>query len=209
MKYIYLHGFASSPQSAKAQFFRRQLTALNLSLLTPDLNQDDFTHLTLSRQMAQVAPEIESAASVTLMGSSLGGLTAAWLGEQYPQVERLILLAPAFGFLQHWLAQLGPETVNTWQSSGYLPVFHPRAQRALPLAYGFVTDAQQYPEEKLQRSIPTLICHGRQDDVIPLQASEIYAQARPWVSLISLDSDHALTGALDQIWSHVQTACGL
>jgi hypothetical protein len=208
MKYIYLHGFASSPQSTKARFFQRQLTALQQPLQTPDLNQDDFTHLTLSRQMAQVALDIESVASVTLIGSSLGGLTAAWLAERYPQVERLVLLAPAFGFLRHWLAQLGPETVNSWQTSGYLPVFHPREQRALPLAYDFVTDAQQYPEENLRRPVPTLICHGRRDEVIPLPASERYVQSRPWVSLVPLESDHALTGALDEIWGHVRPFCG-
>lgn len=207
MNYIYLHGFASSPQSAKALFFCDQLANQNLALLVPDLNQGDFGNLSLSRQIQQVAVLIEAEDAVTLIGSSLGGLTAAWIAERYSQVLRLILLAPAFGFLQHWLTQLGPETVATWQTEGSLPVFHPREQRTLPLAYHFVTDAQQYSEQDLRRPVPTLICHGRWDEVIPLAASEDYAQQRPWVSLIRLDSDHALTAALPEIWGYVWAFC--
>jgi predicted esterase YcpF (UPF0227 family) len=119
--YIYLHGFASSPRSTKATDLRDRFANLNIPLTVPDLNQGDFTHLTLSRQIQQVevlfppAPE-----SVTLIGSSFGGLTAAWLGEKHLQVDRLVLLAPAFGFLDHWLSRLGEVQVKQWQTDCYL-----------------------------------------------------------------------------------------
>jgi len=208
MKYIYLHGFASSPDSAKARYIRDRLLEKQISLSVPNLNQNNFSELTLTRQIRQVSQEFKDV-SVTLIGSSLGGLTAAWLGEKYPQIERLVLLAPAFGFLSHYLTRLGSEAVQNWQESGFLSVYHYAEKRSLPLSYQFVLDSQNYADHALRRSIPTLILHGQQDEVIPLTASQEYAQSRSWVELIELDSDHGLGNALPEIWSKIQLFCDL
>jgi hypothetical protein len=40
------------------------------------------------------------------------------------KVQRLVLLAPAFGFLSHWLPKLGDEAVQHWQQEKYLMVYH-------------------------------------------------------------------------------------
>ncbi|AHJ26506.1 hypothetical protein NSP_1500 [Nodularia spumigena CCY9414] len=149
--YIYLHGFASSPKSAKAQNIRDRFAEIQTKLKIPDLNAGDFSQLTITRQITQVAAEFpDHSTPVTLIGSSLGGLTSAHLAQQYPQVQRLILLAPAFGFLSHWLPQLG----ERWQEEQYLMIYHYGHGRSLPLSYNFVTDAAQYQEEILQR-----LCH--------------------------------------------------
>jgi hypothetical protein len=206
--YIYLHGFASSPNSAKAQYISDRLSAISLPPIVPDLNQDDFSSLTLSRQIQQVSHLFpNSDASVTLLGSSFGGLTAAWLAEKYHQVERLVLLAPAFGFLGEWLSRLGTETVENWKSSGFLPVYHYGQRRSLPLSYQFVLDTEKYFEETLQRSVPTLIIHGRNDEVIPIESSRKYARQRPWVQLLEVESDHALTDILPEIWHLTAQFC--
>lgn len=55
MRFIYLHGFASSPESAKAVYLQQAFNRLKVSLTIPDLNQDDFNHLTISPQISQVA----------------------------------------------------------------------------------------------------------------------------------------------------------
>ncbi|MBD1867915.1 alpha/beta fold hydrolase [Cyanobacteria bacterium FACHB-471] len=208
--FIYLHGFASSPQSAKAVYLSDRFQSLKIDLKSPNLNQEDFTHLTLSRQIQQIQSAFPPTPQpITLVGSSLGGLTAAWLGEYQPQVERLVLLAPAFQFLAHWLPKLGTEQVQRWQTEQYLSVYHYSAQQMLPLHYDFVTDAAQYEETKLQRSLPTLILHGQSDEVIPIQASRDFANQRPWVKLIELDSDHALANVQPEIWREIQTFCQL
>lgn len=209
-RYIYLHGFASSPQSTKARYFYDRFAEVNIPLIVPDLNQSDFTHLTLTRQLRQVEAELSSESEpITLIGSSFGGLTAAWLAQTHPQVERLVLLAPAFGFLSHWLSRLGEEQVQQWRDEGFLPVYHYGEEKMLPISYQFAEDAAQYREVDIQRPLPTLIVHGRRDEVIPLQASFDFANDRPWVSLVELDSDHALTDVSDKIWSLIQEFCEL
>jgi predicted esterase YcpF (UPF0227 family) len=210
LQYIYLHGFASGPKSAKAQAIGDRFAKIQTQLKIPDLNAADFSQLTITRQINQIAAEFPNdSAPVTLIGSSLGGLVSAHLGQQYQQVQRLILLAPAFGFLSHWLPKLGDEAVKRWQDENYLMVYHYGEKRSLPLSYDFVTDAQQYQEDKLQRPIPTLILHGIDDEVIPITASRDFARYRPWVKLIELDSDHALGNVTTEIWQAIHLFCQL
>lgn len=206
--FIYLHGFASSPQSAKAQYFGECFRALGLPLQIPDLNQNDFYHLTLTRQLQQVE-QLLIESPVTIIGSSFGGLTAAWLGQRFPQVERLVLLAPAFQFLSHWQPRIGIEQMQRWQTEGSMQVYHYGANQMLPLSYAFMTDMAQYNEANLKRPIPTLILHGCHDDVIPVQSSRDYAAPRNWVDLIELNSDHALVDVQSDIWQSIRTFCHL
>lgn len=203
-----MHGFASGPQSAKAQYLRERFAGHEIDLKIPDLNQGDFSHLTITRQINQVKGELP-VLPVTLIGSSLGGLIAARLGERCLQVQRLVLLAPAFGFLYHWLPQLGAEKIKQWQQAQYLMVYHYGDSRSLPLSYEFVSDAAQYRDEQLLRPIPTLILHGLEDEVIPIQASRDFAAQRSWVQLIELNSDHGLSAVLPEIWQAIQVFCGL
>jgi uncharacterized protein len=206
MHYFYLHGFASSPRSRKAQDMRDRFAQLQLPLVIPDLNQGDFAHLTLSRQIQQVQALLP-ATPVTLIGSSLGGLTAAWVGQFCPHVSRLVLLAPAFDFLAHWLPKLGTTQLQEWQRSDRLWVFHSAEGKQLPLHYGFVEDCATYRETELQRPIPTLILHGIHDEVIPVAASAAFARDRSWVQLTSLDSDHGLLDVGPEIWQATQAFC--
>lgn len=208
--FIYLHGFASSPQSAKAQYFAKRFQSHQLLLQTPDLNQNDFYHLSLTRQIQQVAALFpRERNSVTLIGSSFGGLTAAWLGEQFVQVQQLVLLAPAFQFLEHWHSRLNISQIQQWQEQGSMQVYHYGDQRMLGLDYQFIHDLNRYDEATLKRPIPTLILHGRQDQVIPIQASRDYAATRGWVELVELESDHGLIDVQDEIWQAIQLFCQL
>lgn len=207
MQYIYLHGFASSPQSRKAQDLSDRFSKLGIPLIVPDLNQGDFTYLTLTRQLQQVEAELAPDVPVILIGSSFGGLTAAWLGQTHTQVQKLVLLAPAFGFLSHWLPRLGYEQLQQWKTEGFLPIYHYGAEKMLPISYRFAEDAAQYREAEIQRPVPTLILHGNNDEVIPLQTSLDFASDRPWVNLIKLDSDHALLSASEEIWQAIRKFC--
>ncbi len=199
--YIYLHGFASGPGSTKAQALKSRFASVGIDLLVPDLNRGDFTHLTISRQIAQVVDLFpQDGSPITLIGASLGGWTAAIIAQDYPQVERLVLLAPAFDFLDYWLPKLGADRLKCWQDIGYLSIYHHAVQNLLPLHYDFLIDARKYHFFKSDRLLPTVIIHGIHDRVIPIASSRDFATKHPWVKLIELDSDHALTDRIEQIW---------
>jgi uncharacterized protein len=199
--YIYLHGFASGPGSTKAQELKARYASLGIELLVPDLNEGDFTHLTISRQIDRVVSLFPPDGSpVTLMGASLGGWTAAIIAQDYLQVERLILLAPAFNFLDYWLPKLGADRLRAWENIGYLNIYHYAVQNLLPLHYDFITDARKYHLFPSDRVLPTLIIHGVRDDVIPIASSRDFAVKHPWVELCEVDSDHALTDCVELIW---------
>ncbi|MBW4663741.1 MAG: esterase [Chroococcus sp. CMT-3BRIN-NPC107] len=205
MDYIYLHGFASSPNSAKAKYFRSSFAELGIDLKIPDLNWGDFSQLTITRQIEQVSAQFPPfSVPITLVGSSLGGLTAAFLAEKFLQVQKLVLLAPAFEFLSHWLPQLGEAKLKQWLDEQYLMVYHYAERRSLPLSYNFVLDAANYQDQQLLRPVPTLIIHGCNDEVIPIATSRNYATARPWVQLIELNSDHALADIMTK-WQQIKS----
>lgn len=208
--FIYLHGFASSPHSTKAQYYLNCFKKIGIDLKVPDLNQGDFFHLTLSRQLQQVESLLPSISTpVTLIGSSFGGLTAAWLANQHPQIKRLILLAPAFQFLSHLLPKISPDQLQQWQRDNQLSVYHYGAKKNLPISYEFVKDLSRYSDQEIHKFVPTLILHGTHDEVIPIQASQNFAATRPWVELIELDSDHSLANVMPQIWQAICRFCQL
>ena len=210
MQYIYLHGFASSPKSYKAQYLSNCFREKGLNLQVLDLNQDDFTNLTLTRQINHTVTNFNNSdIPITLIGSSFGGLTSVWIAEKSSQVQRLVLLAPAFNFVDYWRKQLGEDQIKQWQESGFLSVPHYGEDKILPLSYRFFEDIKQYEQSRLQKKIPTLIIHGTNDETIPIQATIDYAQQRSHVQLISLDSDHSLSDKMEIIWQKTKSFCSI
>ena len=51
---LYLHGFASGPQSSKARYFRSLLERAGARIDVPDLADGDFEHLTITSQLAMI-----------------------------------------------------------------------------------------------------------------------------------------------------------
>ena len=204
MQYLYLHGFASSPRSNKAQYLRDRFAQINLELNVLDLNQADFSNLTLTRQIEQTeAAFVDADMPITIIGSSFGGLTAAWVAQRQQQVAQIILLAPAFGFPQSWYERLSTEQIEQWRKSGLLPIYHYGESKKIPLKYQFLKDAENYPLAELKRSLPTLIMHGVNDEVVPIKVSRDYASQHQQTRLIELDSDHGLNNARERIWQEI------
>jgi uncharacterized protein len=198
--YLYLHGFASGANSRKAQFFQERFAQRGQELLVPDFNAGGFSDFTITRQLQQAASYFVPDQPITLIGSSLGGWAALMLAQQYLQIEQLILLAPALGFPQPWLSSIGDDNLRHWQETGNWPIYHYIERCEVPLAYNFVLDAQKYTEQQFMRKLPTLIFHGTQDEVVPIELSQHYAANHPEVQLHELASDHGLGNVLPLIW---------
>lgn len=201
MNYLYLHGFASSPQSTKARYMQQKFAELGLTLHVPDLNLTDFSTVTLSEQLDYLDHTyLYNNEPIVVLGSSLGGFLAVQLAAKSLLVQKLILLAPAFGFSHRIAKALGAENVTKWQQDGIREFYHYGLKRNVNLQFQFFVDAQKYSEENLTRSLPMLIFHGIDDDVVPASLSKEFAKRRSQVTLKLLNDDHALGKDLDSIW---------
>ncbi len=199
MNIIYLHGFASGPGSKKAQYFARQFAGEGVHVDVPDLAEGRFETLTLTGQL-RVMEKTAAGRNVSLIGSSLGGyLAALYAARHAAQVERVVLLAPGFGFAQRWPVSLGEEKVRQWQREGVLPFFHYGAGREMLLRYDLIRDGEQY-EAYPDVQQPCLIFHGVNDAVVPVEWSREFAAGKPNVELHEEESDHELLNILEPMW---------
>lgn len=204
MHAFYLHGFASSGQSKKGVFFAERLRAHGVDLHCPDFNEPDFSSLTMTRMLAQLAADIAATAPgpVALIGSSLGAVVAIHTAARMPgRVNRLILLAPAVTFPRDAGKVIGADRFSRWSATGTLEVFHFAAGEMLELKYGFYEDGLQYDVADVHADQPTLIFQGRRDESVDYRDVERYAAARPRAALTLLDDDHHLMSSLPRIWS--------
>ena len=138
---LYLHGFASSPSSSKAIYFRDLLAAAGASVEILDLAAGDFEHLTITSQFA-VLQNAARGEPVALMGSSMGGYLAALYSADHVEVSRLVLLAPAFRFAQRWRERLGARQMEAWQQAGTVDVYHYGDKRNRRLAFDLIPDGE-------------------------------------------------------------------
>ncbi len=205
-RYIYLHGFASSPSSRKAQFFRQHFEQLGLDLRIPQLDEGDFTSLTVGAQLKVIERQAQDAPDVVLLGSSLGGYLSALYAARHPdQVSKLVLLAPAFGFPGRWREAMGDERMRKWKEQGSVNMFHYGSNAMRPISYRLIEEAASY-EDYPEVSQPTLILHGTADDVVPPRYAEEFARRHPdSTKLVLLDSGHELTDVQDKLWNETQS----
>jgi uncharacterized protein len=199
---VYLHGFASGPTSKKAQFFRQRFAQLGIGLDIPDLADGNFEQLTIRGQLG-VIERASGGEPVTLIGSSMGGYLAALFGARHVEVEKVVLMAPAFCFSTRWPETLGRPTMEEWQHSGVLKIFHYSQGRMVELGYQLIEDGRQY-EDYPQVQQPTLIFHGKNDTVVPADLSVEFARRYPQAQLHLKESDHELLNVLDDMWMETE-----
>jgi uncharacterized protein len=201
MRVLYLHGFASSAQSTKARVFAERLAPFRLRLESPDFNEPAFETLTVTRMLDQVSDAVARAApeSVALIGSSLGAFVAVHAAARHPEVDRLILLAPALDFATNRMRELGAEGLARWRATGRLDVFHYGYGRVMPVGYGLYEDAGRYDAFALDLPMPILIFQGLRDTVVDPAVASRFAEMRTNVTVRLLDDDHQLLSSLPVI----------
>jgi pimeloyl-ACP methyl ester carboxylesterase len=203
MHAFYLHGFASSPRSKKAGYFREQFATHGVTLHCPDFNQPEFASLTLTRMLDQLGAAIAALdpAPVVLLGSSLGAVVALHMAARLEQrVGRLVLLAPALMFGKDGHRFLSPDRVAEWRARGTLDVFHFGYAEERALNYEFYQDSLRYDALTAQVTQPTLIFQGRRDESVDYRVVERYAASRTGVTLRLQDDDHQLIASLPTLW---------
>ena len=212
MHVFYLHGFASSAQSSKAAFFAERLRRAGQVLHTPDFNEPDFSTLTITRMVDQLTNAIDVLPNdrVALLGSSLGAFVAVQMALRRPgQVDRLVLLAPAFDFGGNRMRDLGDGRLDEWQRTDRLDVFHYGYGRVIPVHYDLYKDAAGYNCVSARLTLPIQIFQGRRDTAVDPVLVERWAGERPNVELHLLDDDHQLLASLDEIWEKASPFLGI
>lgn len=196
VRHLYLHGFASGPNSKKGLAFAAHFAARGIAIERLDLRVPSLPHLRLSSMIEAAGAAIGGPdARAIVFGSSLGGLTAARLAERDPRVAALVLLAPAFQLVARWREALGDD-FEAWRRTGWREVHDHATGGRARIDFGFVEDAAAIDAGLPDVRVPTLILHGVSDDVVPIERSRELAAGRPNVRLIELADGHELVASI-------------
>jgi uncharacterized protein len=191
MQVLYLHGFASGPSSRKAVAFAEHYGKRGIAIDRLDLRVPSFEHLRLSAMIEHVRKAITGPAIV--IGSSLGGLTAARVAEADDRVQAAVLLAPAFQIVTRWREQLeAAGEWGDWKQSGWRDVYDYSTGESSRIDYGFIEDAERtdvgYPNVKQ----PALVLHGTGDETVPIARSREFVKMHPNARLVEVPDGHEL-----------------
>ncbi|MFY1831008.1 YqiA/YcfP family alpha/beta fold hydrolase, partial [Myxococcus fulvus] len=107
-RFLYLHGFASGPDSTKGLALSKHFAARGVHVERLNLRVPSFEELRLSAITDTVRAALGGKQErVVLLGSSLGGLTAARIAAEDARVCGLVLLAPAFHVVPQLRKRMG------------------------------------------------------------------------------------------------------
>ncbi|MCY1030378.1 alpha/beta fold hydrolase [Corallococcus sp. BB11-1] len=204
-RWLYLHGFASGPASTKGVWLDAHWAKQGIHLERLNLRVPSMERLGLSAMLDTVRDALgppQDNARAVLIGSSLGGLVAARSAERDARVGALVLLAPAFHFVEQLQRRMGAEAWAHWERTGFLETDDHAEKRRTRVHHGIVEEAQAldarlgvWPDVR----VPTLIVHGRRDDTCDVRYSREWAQGRRHVRLVEVDDGHELTASLETI----------
>ena len=195
-RWLYLHGFASGPGSAKGSRLADHYAEKSVTVECLDLRRPSMDHLRLSAMMAHVRDAIGTPADcAVVLGSSLGGLTAARVAEEDARVCALVLLAPAFRLVERWRARIGEAEWEGWRTTGCLETKDHASGGMARVDFAYTEDVARveargggWPDVR----VPTLIVHGSRDDIVPVEGSRRWADGKPHVRLVEVDDGHEL-----------------
>jgi pimeloyl-ACP methyl ester carboxylesterase len=202
-RWLYLHGFASGPESSKARALASHYAARGITLERLDLRRPSLEHLRVSAIVEHVRSRIGGERDrAVLIGSSLGGLSACRVAEDDARVCALVLMAPAFRLAEGWRARLGEDAWDAWKTSGWLETRDYVTGKQARVDFGFVEEMERvdaagdgWPDVR----VPTLIVHGVRDDTVSVERSRVFAKGKRHVRLVEVDDGHELVASLGRI----------
>lgn len=199
MRTVYLHGFASGPSSRKARFFAERLPDCTVVDLAPD-----FERTTISDQLARALAAIGDR-PCALIGSSMGGYVSSLLaaGPAARQVQRLLLLAPAFRLHERWRARMSAADLASWERTGTHLFDHHVTKRQEPLRHEFLVDAARHAPLPAVTQ-PVLAFAGEHDDLVPVPVVREFCELAKNRELVALDDGHELVNSLETIWKRAE-----
>ncbi|MBI3610803.1 MAG: alpha/beta fold hydrolase [Nitrospirae bacterium] len=217
---IYLHGFSSHHRGEKALYFRDRFNEIGAAFLAFDHrghgnSSGRMEELTVTRNLEDIETVLTSQGAGfkhrILIGSSMGGQTAAWYAARHPdRIAANLLIAPGFGFLERRMSDLGPNGLEMFRTEGKMTIKNEWIEATI--GWALLEDGRQYPVKKLLSDYrtPTLILHGTEDEAVPFEDSVDFARqssARPLELLLIAGGDHRLTDHKENLFLTMQTFC--
>lgn len=219
---IYLPGFASTMDGNKSLLLAQNAQERGWSWVRFDprgVGRSDglFQALTLSRYLAdlQLILGMLEQRTVVLVGSSMGGWLAVIAAGRWPaRMAGLLLIAPAFNFIQQIYGGLSIPEQRQWRETGLRRWQDPYGLGEIAMQYDLVADSWRYDLLRFppRLSCPVEILHGSADEAVPLRQSYQFAAVAqaPLLSVRPLiGAEHRLQGAdavllrsLQGLWSH-------
>lgn len=206
--YLFLHGLGSVRAGEKSASLLAHAHARGRGCLRFDFrghgeSTGRIGHATVGELIADTHAILTGNVPAILVGSSLGGLVAAFVAAARPaDVVGLVLIAPALGFLPRMERRLDAAG-RLRTSTGY----------AFPVDPRVLADARQLDEAALptQLPMPVLVAHGTADETVPPVLSERFFAAIPHARKdlwLVPGGDHRLNRPIAAIWQRMDALLG-
>jgi pimeloyl-ACP methyl ester carboxylesterase len=207
---LFITGFLSKRWGNKSQALARWCQENGWGFCCYDVrgfgdSEGQFTDYTLSDWIADarvVLDSIKTGPPITIVGNSLGSWIAWLVAQQFPTVEELILIAPAFNMMGERAKTISREQLHDWHTAGWMPWDEDPLHRAWPLSWKWVEESEQHWAKTFEvvRCVNTTILHGQDDRVIAPDGSRRFAnelvRRHPGfpLNLNLIPGDHRLSG---------------
>jgi len=157
-------------------------------------SEGNFTDSNITKEVEDLGAVLDAVATdgkqVCYVGHSMGGAVGVLRAARDTRINKLVSLAgmvDTAGFAQREFGDVKPDHGNMWDDED------------CPLSTSFMNDLTgigSVQNRATEISVPWLLIHGTEDDVVPLQDSkDILAKAGPNATLVEIPgADHVFNG---------------
>jgi len=208
--WLHLHGLATNVQGRKIAFLREYFRERKLySFFAMDMDYEKHTTtITLEILEVLIGGFSEKFREITLCGSSHGAYVILNYIKRKPlqNVKKAVLLAPSYNTLTLMIEAFGEERLRKWlegkeevtikEDDREVTFIREWAVDILKEGYEIIKDGKvEFPEAP---PIPITIMHGRRDEIVPLELSELFVREVRVEKFLVVDDDHQLNESLEK-----------
>lgn len=213
---IYLHGFRSHCNGEKAlqiaqHAIDRKRSWLRFDLRGHGMSDGRLCDQVISSGVADLLRVVDTINDrpLILHASSMGcwiSLLAAL--QRRNRISGLMLIAPAFNFVQNNLANLPKSVLQRWQAETYMIFPDAYGEEPYSLRYDIIDDARPFDvlNREVSLDIPVHIVHGENDPIIPIDNTEKFIRHALLPKLVFEripGGQHRLTEHIPLIINHI------
>jgi pimeloyl-ACP methyl ester carboxylesterase len=187
MRVLFAHGFEGTPNGGKPT---HMIEELGWDVVAPVMSEKGWN---IEQETAVLLAHIDSSDFDLIAGSSMGGLAAANASALRPDATfGLLLIAPAFGLSEMWHNRLSILEMAEWEKKDAYA--YQGFELDISMGWDFMQTAERMSWPKLNH--PTVILHGNQDDVVPIENSRRVADNdENVIALMEIEDGHRMQEA--------------